>query len=203
MVAMYRRPAFVRSIVIGCAMLARASHADGVDDDDVWRYCAGRVAIDAGFAVARPAALPTGLAKGVGAGITLGDGLQLGARASWATATEYAIGWTVTHDDLRVAVTAGGQRSVGRGSFGLRAGVGGVLVHETRRRVRGDVAGARGAALEMASTALLPAANLDAVIGLHISGAWMMLFAGGPSLVRVDGALHTGWTSHLGVAWQL
>lgn len=175
----------------------------GRTDDEVWRYRVSQVAVDAGIAAARPVALETGLAKGFGAGLTLGDRFTVGARASWVTATEYAIGWTVSHDDLRVGLTGGARLHAGRGSFGLRLGLGGAIVHETRLRIRGDIAGARGMAREVTSTAALPVADVDAVVGVHITGSWMMVMSGGPSFSRAAGALRAGWTTQLGVAWQL
>jgi len=184
-------------------MVPRAVRADGLADDDLWRYRSSRVALDAGFVAAHPVALEAGLATGVAAGITFGHGWTWGARASWARATETAIGWTVTHDDLRAGVVGGGQVSAGRGDLGVRLGLGAAGVHEVRGRVHGDVAGSQGSARTDRRTAWGPTVELDAVVGLHISGAWMMILSGGPSLAYIDGALHTGWMSQLGAAWQL
>jgi len=189
-------------VAMTCAF-PRAGTADGVADDDLWRYRASGAAIDAGIVAALPVALGTGLATGVGAGITLGHGWTWGARASWARASEPSIGWTVIHDDVRAGVSGGGQISAGRGSLGVRLAVGTAVVHETRLRMRGDLAGSRGKALEDARTAWFPTAALDAVLGLHISGAWMMVLTGGPSLTRMDGGFRRGWMSQVGVAWQL
>jgi hypothetical protein len=184
-------------------LITLAQVRTGRADEDVWRYRVSRVAVDAGIAAAHPVALETGLAKGFGAGLTLGDRFTIGARASWVTATEYVVGWTVRHDDLRLGLTGGARVHAGRGSFGLRVGLGGAIVHETRSRFQADVAGARGMAREVSATATFPVADVDAVIGLHIAGAWMMMVSGGPSFVRMTGAVHTGWTTQVGVAWQL
>lgn len=190
-------------ILVALVLAVRTSRADGVADDEPWRYRTSAVAVDAGVVVALPVALQTGLARGAGAGIAIGERFSLGVRASWATATEMAIGWAVTHDDVRAAVTGGAAVKAGRGSLGVRLGLGGAMVHETRRRVRGDLAGATGEARETAATAWFPSAELDAVLALHIAGAWTLVISGGPSVVRVERDLHTGWTSQLGVGWQL
>jgi hypothetical protein len=191
---------------LGCAasaLLASGARADGLTDDDVWRYRASAIAVDAGVVAALPAALETGLVKGFGAGVAVGKELFWGVRASWATATETAIDWTVTHDDVTLRLTGGTQVTVGRGSFGLRVGLGGTLVHETRERIQGDIAGSPGMLGETTANVLLPAADLDGVVSLHVTRGWMMIVAGGPSLTRVDHKVRTGWNSYLGVAWQL
>jgi hypothetical protein len=197
-----RRRGRIAAIVVGLS-IASTSHADGLGDDGLWRYRSSEVAVDAGVAAASPAAFPTGLAKGLGGGITVGRALTWGAQVSWVTATESTIGWTVSHDDVAFRLTGGAHAQVGRGILGLQLGLGTTLVHEARRRLRGDIAGTTGMALETTATALGPAAGLDAVIRLHLTGSWMMVMSGGPSLTRVDGVLRTGWTTHLGIAWLL
>jgi hypothetical protein len=199
-----RRPrgGAVATIIAGLA-IAAPSRGDGLSDDDLWRYRTSSLAIDAGVVAATPAALPTGLAKGVGAGLTIGNRFTWGARLSWATATESAIGWTVTHDDFAARVTGGAHALIGRGSFGLQLAVGATAVHETRHRVRGDLAGAMGTALETTATALGPAGELSAVIRVHLGGAWTLIMTGGPSLARFETKLHAGVATQLGVAWQL
>ena len=190
-------------LAVACGAVPRIAGADGTADDDLWRYHASGVALDAGLVAAHPVALETGLATGVGAGITFGERWTWGARASWARATEPAIGWTVTHDDVRAGVTGGAQLSVGRGTLGVRLGLGAAVVHEARLRMRGELAGTQGTRLEDARTAGFPTAQLEAVVALHISGAWLMVLSGGPSLTRIDAAAHVGWMSQVGVAWQL
>jgi hypothetical protein len=171
--------------------------------DDTWRYRAsGKVAVDGGLVVGFPAALPTGLATGVGVGVTAGHTLAWGGRVSWVTATESSLPWTVTHSDLRLRITGGLQATPGRGIIGLRLGLGGTLVHETRVRNQGMRAGLMGSELETSSFAMLPAADLDAVVALHIAGPWLLMTSGGPSLDVLDGKLHAGWSAELGIAWQ-
>ena len=187
-----------------CAMLApSAASADGLSDDDVWRYRSTATAVDGGVTAALPTALGTGLARGFGAGIAVGRTFSVGARAAWLAATEHTIGWQVTHDDVKLRLTGGAQTAVGRGSFGVRLGLGGTLVHERRERVLGDIAGAQGDLRLTTATVLLPAADLDGVVSLHVTRGWMLIATAGPSLTRVDHKMRTGWSSYLGVAWQL
>lgn len=182
---------------------ALADDAGTLLTDDTWNYrSAGHLAVDGGLVVGFPAALPTGLSVGAGAGVTVGDALTWGARASWVTATESSLPWTVTQSDLRLRVTGGLQAHPGRGTIGLRLGLGGTMVHETRLRNQGMRAGLTGSELETSAFALLPAADLEAVVALHIAGPWLLTTSGGPSLDIHDGALHGGWTAELGVAWQ-
>jgi hypothetical protein len=193
-------------VVLACCVgLPRTSHADDgtLLSGDPWRYrSTGDLAVDAGLVVGLPAALPTGLARGIGAGVTSGRRLAWGARASWVTATESSQVWTVTHSDLRLRVTGAVQATPGRGTIGLRLGVGGTLVHESRDRNQGMRAGLSGAALATSTYEMLPAADLDLVIALHVTGPWLLVTSGGPSVDVVDGALHGGWSAQLGIAWQ-
>jgi hypothetical protein len=196
------RPAVVLAC---CVALTHTSRADNgaLMTDDTWRYhSTGDLALDGGLVVGFPSALPTGLAKGVGVGVTEGRGLAWGARAAWLTATESSLPWKVTHSDLRLRMTGALQQAAGRGTFGLRLGLGGTLVHESRVRNQGMRAGLSGSELETSAWNLLPAADLDAVIALHVAGPWLLVTTGGPSLDVVDGKLHAGWTAQLGVAWQ-
>ena len=159
--------------------------------------------IDGGLVVGFPTALPTGLSKGVGGGITFGDcPLRWGARAAWVTATESTQVWEVTHSDLRLRLTGSAQHDAGRGSLGVRLGVGGTLVHESRVRNQGERAGVMGDALGDSTFALVPAADLEAVVGLHVIGSWLVVVSGGPSLAIVDGGPRWSWTAELGVAWR-
>jgi hypothetical protein len=171
--------------------------------DDTWRYhSSGDVAVDGGLVVGFPAALTTGLARGAGVGITMGRWLAWGARVSWVTATESSLPWTVTHSDLRLRITGGLQKSAGRGTIGLRLGLGGTLVHESRVRNQGMRAGLTGSDLENQAYMMLPAADLDVVVALHVAGPWLLVTSGGPSVDRFGGKLHGGWSAQLGVAWQ-
>jgi hypothetical protein len=195
------------AVVLACCVgLSRTSRADdgALMTDDTWRYrSTGKLAVDGGLVVGFPAALPTGLSEGVGAGVTMTSGwLAWGARAAWVTATESSLPWTVTHSDLRLRVTGAVQHAAGRGTLGLRLGLGGTLVHESRIRNQGMRAGLSGSDLETSSFAMLPAADLDAVIGLHVAGPWLLVMSAGPSVDMYQSKLHAGWSAQLGVAWQ-
>jgi hypothetical protein len=194
------------AVVLACGVgFPQTSRADGdaLLTDDTWRYqSTGDLVVDGGLVLGFPAALPTGLAKGIGAGVTTGQKLAWGARASWVTATESSLPWTVTHSDLRLRITGALQQAAGRGTLGLRLGLGGTLVHESRVRNQGMRAGLSGTDLENTAFAMLPAADLDAVIALHVAGPWLLVTSGGPSVDILDGKLHAGWSAQLGVAWQ-
>jgi hypothetical protein len=200
------RPAILTwCVALHASAVGGVSRADttALLTDDTWRYHSdGDVAVDGGLVVGFPAALTTGLARGVGAGVTVGRWLAWGARASWLTATESSLPWTVTHSDLRLRLTGALQKSAGRGTIGLRLGLGGTLVHESRVRNQGMRAGLTGSELENGAYMMLPAADLEAVVALHVAGPWLLVTSGGPSLDVLDGRLHGGWTAQLGVAWQ-
>jgi len=197
----------VSARVLGAAaavlLATRAASADGLTDEDLWRYRSAAIAIDGGVTAGLPTALGTGLARGFAAGVSVGRALFVGARAAWLTATETTIGWDVTHHDVKLRLTGGARTMVGRGTFGVRLGLGGTLIHERRDRLRGDVAGAMGELRRTTATELVPAADLDGVVSLHVTRGWMLLVSAGPSFTRTDGELRTGWNSYLGVAWQL
>jgi hypothetical protein len=200
-----RRPLVFLACCVGIPLMNQASRADGgaLTTDDTWRYRSnGDLAVDGGLVVGFPAALPTGLAKGVGAGVTSGRGLAWGARAAWVTATESSLPWTVTHSDLQLRITGALRRVQGRGTIGLRLGLGGTLVRESRTRNQGMRAGLSGSELETTALAMLPAADLDGVIALHVAGPWLLVASGGPSVDVFDGKLRAGWNAQLGVAWQ-
>jgi hypothetical protein len=189
------------------AWLALAPHrarADGplFSDDSLKITSCGCWTVDGGLVVGFPAALPTGLTRGVGAGVTYGHVWTAGARASWSTATESTTAWQVTHSDLRLRVTGGVEHIAGRGSLGLRLGLGGTLVHESRLRNQGMRAGLTGSELMTSAFAMLPAADVEAVVGVHVFGPWLLEVSGGPTLEIFDGAAHGAWTAQVGVAWQ-
>lgn len=180
-----------------------ASSAQPLLSEDTWRYDApGRgLAIDGGLVVGFPAALPTGLTRGVGIGLSRGGRLAWGVRASWTTATEDSAAWQVDHQDVRVRATGALQHAAGRGTLALRLGLGGTLVREHRIRHQGMRAGLEGDELESAALALVPGASLEGVIALRIRGPWALQIAGGPTAILHDG-VHAGWTGEIGVAWQ-
>ena len=199
------RPAALLACCIAVSAAGRVGHAEpgALLSDDTWRYrSGGDLAVVGGLVVGFPTALTTGLARGIGAGVTMGRWLTWGARAAWVTATESSLPWKVTHSDLRLRITGALQKSAGRGTIGLRLGIGGTVVHESRVRNQGMRAGLTGSELETSSTMTLPAADLDAVVALHVAGPWLLVTSGGPSLDVLDGKLHGGWSAQLGVAWQ-
>ncbi len=192
-------------LVLTSLLAARIAAAEGptLASDSFEYRSGGPYLLDGGLVLGFPTALPTGMSKGAGAGITFGTcPFRWGARAAWVTATESTRVWTVTNSDVRMRLTGSAQQDVGRGSFGIRLGLGGTLVHETRLRNQGARAGKTGSELETSAFALVPAGDLEAVVGLHLIGPWLLTVSGGPSLAVIDGSLHTSWTAQLGVAWQ-
>jgi hypothetical protein len=200
------RPAL--QILVGTMLVTPSAYAEGtLLDDDTWRYKSRcDLAVEGGLVVGFPAALPTGLATGVGGGFTRGGRLAWGARASWGNASESNEAWTVTHDEVRARATGAVRHVAGRGTFGLRLGLGGTLVHERRLRNQGMRAGLEGDALATSATALFPAADLEVVVALHIAGPWLFVASGGPTITFAPDdegrRIHGGWTSQIGVAWQ-
>jgi hypothetical protein len=161
---------------------------------------------DAGLLLALPASLQTGMSAGVGAGFlraaTTDGRLAWGARASWSTATEYTLTDTIRNDDLRLRLCLVAQQIVGRGSFGLRLGLGATAVYENITASQGNRAGLTGSALETTKWYLLPAADLEGVVFLRVWHAWGMSLSGGPTAHLRDGSPRYGWSSGLGVLWQ-
>jgi hypothetical protein len=162
--------------------------------------------VDAELILALPASLGTGLSSGVGAGYLrrIGDSgrFALGARASWSTATEYSLTESVRDDEIRMRLCALAQHVAGRGSFGLRLGVGATAMYEGRTRAQGSRLGLSGSDLETTNWYLFPGADLDVVVFLRIWNAWGMTLSGGSTLHLVDGSARVGWSSAVGIAWQ-
>lgn len=185
-------------------VLARGAAAEpGVATDEWPVRSTGKLALDGGLVMGPSLTLGTGLATGLGSGVTYGSRFAVGARASWATATESSLAWAVTHDDYRLRAIAAVKGVAGRGAFALRLGLGATFVHESRTRVPGMREGLPAAELSSSAFALLPAADLDLVVSVHVAGPWLLALAAGPSaLVTSDGAVHTGWTAQLGIGWQ-
>lgn len=180
------------------------ARADGtLLSDDTWDFSpGGDLVVDSGLVVGLPAALPAGQATGVGAGFSYGRGLAWGARIEGLTTTESSMVWTVTDRELRLRGTGALTTAAGRATIGLRLGLGGNLVSESRTRNQGKRAGLTGAALESSALAMLPAADLALAVELHIAGHWLLELAGGPTVDLVSGGLHAGWSTELGVAWR-
>jgi hypothetical protein len=189
-------------VVLGLSSAARAEEPARLHDDDWQVRSTGRLALDGGLVMGRSLTLDTGMATGVGAGITYGRRFAIGARASWATATESSLVWAVTHDDYRLRGVAVVQQPAGRGVFALRLGAGASIVHESRTREQGQRAGLTGYDLMNSATALLPGGELEAVVSVHVAGPWLLAVSGGPAATLDAGALRAGWTAQLGVGWQ-
>jgi len=154
----------------------------------------GDLTVDGGLFLALPTTLGPSLSTGFGLGVLRGGTFAWGARASWSTATESSIAWTVSQWDLRLRVDGAVQHRIGRARVGLRLGLGPTIVHETRDRNQ--------ATLETTDSAFLPAGELEAFVALHVLGPWLAVLSGGPSAVLDGGALHAGWVSLIGVGWQ-
>jgi hypothetical protein len=195
------RCSVVVALILGAATVA---HAEGPTPVDELRKVtsSGPLSVDGGLVLALPATWQTGLSTGAGVGVGYGRRLVLGARASWSRSTESSLTWTVSHQDIRLRVTGALQRAVGRGAFALRLGVGPTMVYEDRVRNQGARAGLTGSALETTALAAMPAAELEAVVSVHVGGPWLLVLSGGPSLLLSDGDWHGGWTTQLGVGWQ-
>jgi hypothetical protein len=190
-------------LVLG-AVLCSTAHAEGpLLTDDTWRVRApGPLTVDGGLILGLPTAFSTGLSTGVGAGATFGRRIAWGVRASWSSATESSIDWTVARADFKLRAAVAVQHDAGRGRLALRLGLGPTFVHEDRVRNQGMRAGLTGTDLETSAWAALPAADLEAVVGVHIAGPWLLTMSGGPSVVLSDGAVHGGWVAQLGAGWQ-
>jgi len=154
----------------------------------------GPLMVDGGLVLALPTALGSGLSSGFGLGVTWGRLFAAEARASWSTATESSIPWTVTQSDLRLRVGGVLQRTLGRARVGLRLGIGPTIVHETRLR--------NGSTLQTSAFATLPAGELEAVVAIHLFGPWLVTLSGGPSAALDDPGLRGGWVSLIGAGWQ-
>jgi hypothetical protein len=162
---------------------------------DVWRVqSGGPLTVDAGLVLDLPTALGPSLSNGFGIGVTRGRLLAWGARASWSTATESSIPWTVTQSDLRLRVVGVIQHTLGRARLGFRLGVGPTIVHESRLR--------NGSALETSTFSTLPAGEVEVLVAVHVFGPWLFDLSGGPSAAVDGGSLHGGWVSLIGVGWQ-
>lgn len=191
-------------LVLGVAVSGTASADQGqLNADSFPVQPAGPVRVEGGLVSGFAPVLSTGLSLGVGAAATYRLGaLRVGGRLAALTATESSLAWEVTHQDVQGRALVGVEHRAGRGSLGLRLGLGGSLVRERRVRAQGGRAGLEGDALTMTSLALLPAADLEATIGVQVVGAWSAQLAGGPSVVILDGDARASWVAMIGVGWQ-
>ena len=180
------------------------ARADGpvLADSALRPSSAGVLSVDGGLLLARPTALGPGLSTGFGLGVMRGRTLAWEARASWSTASESSIPWTVTQSDLRLRVGGALQRTLGRARAGLRVGLGPTVIHETRTRNQGAGAALTGSALETSTFATVPAGDVEAFVALHIFGPWLFTVSGGPSAAIESGTWRVGWVSLIGLGWQ-
>jgi hypothetical protein len=189
-------------LILALSAVVEAAEAPRLDDAQWTVTSKGPLAVDAGLLMGPPLTLSTGLSTGVGGGLTVGRRLAWGVRASWSTATESSLVWTVTQQAFRLRAVAAVQQPVGRGAFGLRLGLGPTFVYEDRIRNQGSRAHLTGSDLETSALVALPAGELEAVVSVHVAGRWLMTLSGGPSALLSDGALVRGWTAQLGAGWQ-
>jgi hypothetical protein len=195
----------MRGTLVTCALLAastaRADEGRLLGEDTFAVSSHGSLLVDGGLFVGMPSALPAGITTGVGAGITreCGCTFSYGARASWSQLTDENLAWTVTHQEYRLRVDGAIRRAFGRGTLALRLDLGTTVVHEDR--VRNQSSRLMGTGFENKAVAALPAGELEAVVGLHITGPWLLVASGGPALDYYQ-HLRGGWIAQLGVAWQ-
>jgi hypothetical protein len=185
-------------------VLARLAHGEPgrmLDDDTFATRAGGPYIVDAGLLIGQPAALPTGITTGIGAGVTRECGclFSYGVRASWSSETDLSTVWTLTHWDMRVRAIGSIRHTAGRGTLALRLGVGPTFVREDRYLTQGMRA---GNLQETTAFAMLPAGELEAVVGLHIAGPWLAMVSAGPTLDVVNDKLRGGWIAQIGVGWQ-
>jgi hypothetical protein len=188
------------------AAVPAGARADGpAPPEDRWApRPGGPLTLDAGVVLAHPTSLGTGLSSGVGAGATWGLSrlLRVGARGSWSSSTESSIDWTVSQSDFKLRAFADLRHVAGRGAFGLRLGLGPTLVHEARSRNQAQRAQLPPSLAESSAWATFPAADLEAVVAVHVAGPWLLLTSGGPSWSLSGGRIVSGWTALIGTGWQ-
>lgn len=189
-------------MLVGVLPGAVRAEAPLLGDNGSRPAAATALSIDADLLLAMPTALGPGLSTGFATGITRGRTLAWEARASWSTATESSISWTVTQSDLRLRVGGALQSTLGRARAGLRVGIGPTIILETRTRNQGMAANLTGDALGSSSFATLPAGELEAFLALHVFGPWLFTVSGGPGASIESGNLRGGWISMMGVGWQ-
>ena len=149
-----------------------------------------------------PAALPTGLSTGFDLAYTRGSWLAWGVRAGWSSATEYTLTRTVRNDDIRLRLLGLLRYASGRGSLGLRLGLGLTVVHESRELSQGERAQLQGQELGATVWSALPAADLELTAAVRLVRGFGLTIGGGPVAHLLDGALHMGWSAAGGLFWQ-
>ena len=184
--------------VVLFASVARAEPGRLLGDDTFAVRDGGPYIVDVGLLAAQPAALPSGISTGIGAGVTrqCGCGISWGVRASWSTETDWSQIWELTHWDMRLRGFGQLRYTAGRGILALRLGAGPTFVHEHRIRTQSMDT------IESSTTATLPAADLEAVVGLHVAGPWLAMLSVGPTVEILDSNLRGGWVAQIGVGWQ-
>lgn len=192
---------YAAAIVLLAAGVAQAEPDRLLGDDTFAVRDGGHYILDAGLFAAQPAALPSGISTGIGAGITrqCGCGLSYGVRASWSTESESSQVWEVTQWDMRLRGLVQVRHTAGRGILALRLGGGPTFVHEHRVRTQSMRS---GMTIESSTTATLPAADLEALVGLHVAGPWIAMVSVGPTVELYDSNLRGGWIAQIGVGWQ-
>ncbi len=193
----------MRWIALALLLVPRFAGADSrlIDDSTFAVRHGGDLTFDGNLLLGMPAALPAGMTTGFSLGLTRNCGCHFsyGVRASWSTETESSLVWTVSQSDYRLRAVGAVRHDAGRGTIALRLGIGTTIVHEDRI----DTSSMRlSHQIETRAVEALPAADLQAVVGLHITGPWLATIAAGPSVDVLDGALKGGFVAEMGVAWQ-
>ena len=192
---------YAAAAVLLAAGVAQAEPDRLLGDDTFAVRDGGHYIFDAGLFAAQPAGLPSGISTGLGAGVTrqCGCGLSYGARASWSTEDASSLVWNVSQWDLRLRALVQVRHTAGRGVLALRLGGGPTIVHEHRVRIS---SAEDNMLIESSATAMLPAIDLEALVGLHVAGPWLAMVSAGPTVELLDGNLRGGWIAQIGVGWQ-
>lgn len=155
---------------------------------------AGPLLVDADLFTSPATMLGPSLSTGVAAGVSRGRRFAWQARASWSSATESSIAWTATHGEVRLRGGGLIQHRLGRAQVALRLGIGPTFIHETRDRNQSS--------LQTSALSAVPAADLEAVVAVHVWNRWLLVMSGGPAASWSGGTAHAGWVAQMGVGWQ-